>query len=152
MIVTNLSDIERYRGLGINLDKAIAWLLAGGWGGLPDGKLEIDGTNVFALVQHYDSKTIENCRFETHRKYVDIQMLVSGTEIMEVRPIDGLVVAESYKPDIELYAAPEAGSVHAVLLAPGTAAILFPEDAHRPCIAIGGIPVAVHKIVLKVAL
>lgn len=152
MIVTNLSDIARYRGLSANLDKAMAWLMAGDWESLPDGKREIDGEKVFALVQHYNSKAMENCRFETHRNYIDIQMLVSGAEIMEVRPAEGLAVTEPYKPDIEFYATPEPGSVHAVLLAPGMAAILFPEDAHRPCIAVGGVPKAVHKIVLKVAL
>jgi len=152
MIVTNLGEIARYRGLGANLDKAIAWIQAGGWESLPDGKLEIESEKVFALVQHYDSRMPENCRFETHRNYIDIQMLVSGTELVEVRPAVGLAVKEPYKPDIEFYAAPEPGSVHSILLSPGTAAILFPEDAHRPCIAKGGLPGPVHKIVLKVAL
>jgi len=69
-----------------------------------------------------------------------------------VRIIEGLAVTEPYRPDIEFYATPEAGSYHSILLVPGSVAILFPEDAHRPCIAIEGVPIAVHKIVLKVAI
>ena len=152
MIAANLKDIGRYRGLSANLDEAIDWLLHSSWKNLPDGKHEIDDDRVFAIVQHYPSKPAEICRFETHRQYIDIQMVVSGAELMEVRIIEGLAVTEPYRPDIEFYATPEAGSYHSILLVPGSVAILFPEDAHRPCIAIEGVPIAVHKIVLKVAI
>ena len=151
MIATNLKDLRRYRDLGGNLAEAIDWLLAGGWESLPEGKHAVNGDQVFAIVQRYASKPAEKCRFETHRRYIDIQMVVSGAELMEVRAAEGLDVTEPYKPDVEFYAAPEAGSSHTVLLGPGSLAILFPEDAHRPCVAIGGVPAAIHKIVLKVA-
>lgn len=157
MIATDVKHIVRYMGLGGNLDAAIDWIAAGGWEKLPEGKLEIAGDRVYAIVQRYNSKAIENCRFETHRNYIDIQMLVSGAELMEVRPAEGLKVTEPYKPDVEFYANPAsanpaAESSHEILLTAGAAAILFPEDAHRPCIAVDGKPEAVHKIVLKVAI
>lgn len=152
MIATTLKDMGRYKGLGANLDTAIAWLEAGGWENLPEGKREIAGESVFALVQRYDSKVGAKCRFEAHRDYIDIQLLVSGAEIMETRAVEGLVVTEPYKPDIEFYGTPEGMTATSVLLIPGTAAILFPEDAHRPCMAIGGNPRPIHKIVIKVAL
>ena len=152
MIATSLRDLRRYRDLGGNLAEAIDWLLGSDWKSLPEGKHAVDGDRVFAIVQRYPSKPAEKCRFETHRQYIDIQMVVSGAELMEVRAAEDLTVTEPYKPDIEFYATPDAGSCHTVLLAPGSLAILFPEDAHRPCVAIGGIPAAVHKIVLKVAI
>ena len=152
MIATNLKNIARYKSLGGNLDVAIDWLLQSDWKNMPEGKHEIDGQRIFAIVQRYPSKAAEACRFEAHRDYIDIQMVISGAELMEVRTREGLAVAEPYKPDIEFYANPEAGEYDTLLLVPGAAAILFPEDAHKPCVAIEGVPIAVHKIVLKVAL
>jgi YhcH/YjgK/YiaL family protein len=150
MIAANLKDIARYKGLGENLDEAIEWLLGSDWKTLPDGKHAIDGERIFAIVQHYPSKTLQECRFETHRRYIDIQMLASGAELMDVRIVDGLTVQEPYTPDIEFYRSPEPGSYHSLLMMPGEAVILFPEDAHRPCVAIAGVPIAVHKVVVKV--
>jgi len=151
MIVADIQDLERYKGLNGNLDKAIAWLQAGGWEKLPLGRREIEGENVYALVQEYESKAAADCRFEAHRAYIDIQLLVSGREIMEARSVEGLAVTEPYKPDIEFYATPAGKTADSVLLEAGKAAILFPEDAHRPCMAADGKPEAVRKIVLKVA-
>jgi len=131
---------------------AIDWLLQSDWRSLPEGKHEIDDQRIFAIVQHYPSKAAELCRFEAHRDYIDIQMVISGAELMEVRTREGLAVTEPYKPDIEFYANPEAGEYDTLLLVPGAVAILLPEDAHKPCLAIEGVPIAVHKIVLKVAL
>lgn len=150
MIATNIKHIGRYKGLNPLLDKAINWVLAGGWETLPEGKLEIEGTSLYAIVQRYDSKPIEKCRFETHKKYIDIQMMVSGTEIMEGADPESLTVSEPYKPDVEFYANPKAGSSCSFICSKGDALIFFPEDAHRPCIAKDGKSEAIHKIVLKV--
>ena len=152
MIATNLRNIGRYKGLGENLDEAIDWLSGSDWKNLLDGKHEINGENVYAIVSHYPSKPADVCRFETHRQYIDIQLVASGAELIEVRTAEGLKVAEAYKPDIEFYAAPESGSYDTLLMVPGAVAILFPEDAHRPCIAIEGVPIAIHKVVIKVAI
>lgn len=150
MIAANLKDIARYKGLGENLDEAIEWLLGSDWKALPDGKHAIDGERIFAIAQHYPSKLLQECRFETHRRYIDIQLLASGAELIDVRIVDGLTVQDPYAPDIELYRNPEPGSYHSLLMVPGAVAILFPEDAHRPCVAIAGVPIAVHKVVVKV--
>jgi len=150
MIATNVKHISRYKGLSSLLDKAIDWVQAGGWEKLPEGKMEIEGTSLYAIVQRYDSKPIEKCRFETHRKYIDIQMIVSGTELMEAVEPASLTVSEPYKPDVEFYASPVAGSSHSFVCTKGDALIFFPEDAHRPCIAKAGKSEPIHKIVLKV--
>ncbi len=150
MIATNVKHIGRYKGLSPLLDKAINWVLAGGWEALPEGKHEIEGTSLYAIVQRYDSKPVEKCRFEAHKKYIDIQMIVSGTEIMEGADPGSLTVSEPYKPDVEFYANPKAGSFCSFVCSSGDALIFFPEDAHRPCIAKDGKPEAIHKIVLKV--
>jgi YhcH/YjgK/YiaL family protein len=151
MIAAKLSDLGMYKAMGSNLAKAIEWLEKGGWETLADGKYEISGSQVFALVSHYDSKLPQAARFETHRNFIDIQLVVSGSEFLEVRDAEGLSVSEPYKPDIEFYATPEVRTCHEMLLEPGVALVLYPKDAHRPGIAIDGIPKPIHKLVVKVA-
>ncbi|HWP67684.1 MAG TPA: YhcH/YjgK/YiaL family protein [Rectinemataceae bacterium] len=151
MISTQLETISRYKGLSPNLDRAIRWLEAGGLESFPEGRVEIDGGKVYALVQRYPTKALGDCRYEAHRNYIDIQLLLSGREIIQVRTVGGLDILEPYKPDIEFFKTPPAGTAHEMLLQAGTALILYPEDAHRPCIAVGGISEPAHKIVVKVA-
>ena len=138
--------------MSANLDTAITWLEAGGWDALPEGRKDIDGDKVYALIQSYDTKASKAVRYETHRAYLDIQLLVSGTEIIEVTDRARLQVSVPYVIDIEFYATPEPNPCFSMLLMPGDALILFPEDAHRPGLAIDGRPVPVRKIVLKIAI
>ncbi len=151
MIATPLENLGRYKALGSAFAKAVEWIEAGGWETLPEGRHEIAGAEVYALVSRYDSKAPEEARYETHRDYIDIQIVVSGKEIVEARSAVGLAVSVPYKPDIEFYALPEPGTGHEFLLAPGTALVFFPEDAHRPGLAIRGVPEPIHKVVVKVA-
>jgi YhcH/YjgK/YiaL family protein len=151
MIAANLSALDRYKPMGPNLAAAIAWIRKGGWDSLPEGKHEIVGSKVYALVSRYPSKQLSAARWETHREYIDIQLVVSGKEFVEVRDVQGMTSTEPYKPDIEFYALPEGRTAHEMLLEPGVALILYPEDAHRPGIAIGGVSEPIHKIVVKVA-
>jgi biofilm protein TabA len=151
MIATTLKDIGRYRNLSANLKIAIDWLLAGEWKNLPDGKYPIRGESIHASIQSYSSKPADKCRFEAHRDYIDIQILVSGAEIMELRTVEGFAVTEPYKPDIEFYATPSTDTAHKLLFSQGIVAIFFPEDAHRPGLAVGGVSVPVRKLVIKVA-
>jgi len=151
MIAATIADLKRYKGLGRHLDAAIDWLLAGGWQErAEDGKLEIDGSTIFALYQTYETKRPHEVRFETHRDYIDIQILISGEEIVQVRDRTGLEVAVPYVTDIEFQHVPQDPLAHDCLLTPGTALILFPEDAHRPCLRRGSDPVKCRKLVMKI--
>lgn len=152
MIVTTLKDSDRYLGLSTNLDKAFAWLKSGVYASLPEGRHEIDGDKVFALVQKYETKLYEACRFEAHRTYIDIQMAIEGSEDVEVTTPDGFEILVPYKPDIEYLKLTKERKVHRVLLQPGLALVFFPEDVHKPCISPAGTPVPMRKVVVKVAI
>ena len=151
MIAASLKNLDRYKALSPCLSKAIAWIEAGGWDTLPEGRHEIAGPEVYALVSGYESKAPQDARYETHRDYIDLQFVVSGSEIVEARTAEGLEVSVPYKPDIEFYAAPVPGTCHEFLLSPGTVLIFFPEDAHRPGMAIGGGSEPIRKVVVKAA-
>jgi YhcH/YjgK/YiaL family protein len=138
--------------MNANWEKAIAWLRGENWKTMPLGKIEIGGTRVYATRSSSKTKLPEAARYETHWLYADIQMLIAGTEIIEVCRPELLTGAAPYNPekDIEFYAGTPA-PVHQVVLSAPLAAVFFPEDAHKPSIAVGK-PATVNKVVVKVAL
>jgi YhcH/YjgK/YiaL family protein len=151
--------LGRYGSLSPALAAAVAWIGGGVWRLLPDGRHEPreaipaeGGTPLFyASISSYDAKDAAECRYETHRRFIDVQILLSGREAVDVRSPVGLPVTVPYDPEKDITFFGEAeGGAHRVHLEPGVAAVFFPDDAHKPCIAIDA-DVAVRKIVVKVA-
>lgn len=81
MIVTKLKDLLHQSADHPSLLKAVEFLQEAQGQELDDGRIEIDGKQVYALIQSYQGKTeIHQPRFEAHRRYIDVQYLVSGKE------------------------------------------------------------------------
>lgn len=118
---------------------------------LPDGSYEIDGERVFANVQSYrTAPQTEKSRFEAHRKYIDVQYIVSGIEKIKWAPLPSLKeVEEQYSKggDIAFYTG--ASKADFVLTA-GAFLLLFPQDAHMPGLSAEK-DAFVRKIVFKIA-
>ena len=114
------------------------------------GRHEVN-EDFYYLVQEYESRPIEKCRLEAHEKYADIQWMVKGTEAIQVCSHEGLTVTDPYNPekDIEFYAQKE--DIQRIVLTDGAYVVLYPQDVHEPCIAVGA-PAPVKKIVGKVRL
>jgi len=118
---------------------------------IPSGRHEIAGDDVFALVQRYQTRPVEGMQLEAHRRYIDVQYLVTGQEAIHWAPLGDLAQAtQAYDPvkDVALYAL-SAGAMPVPLRA-GHFMILFPDDAHAPCCWLDG-PADVVKVVVKVA-
>jgi YhcH/YjgK/YiaL family protein len=115
----------------------------------PDGKYEIDGSNLYALVMSYQTRSAEEARFEAHKKYIDIQLLLDGQEFADVCLNEKLEVDTPFSEenDAALYKSPKFFT--SVLLTPGRFAIFYPGDIHRPCRMIDSSK-PVRKMVLKV--
>jgi YhcH/YjgK/YiaL family protein len=145
-----------------NWEKALAWLKGESWKGLPEGRFEIDGSKVYAVRSSYKTKLAEEAQYESHRIYGDIQMLIQGAEMILVcnRQALKVIVPYSDEKDIDFLGASAEASpldgnpspVHQVILQGPVAAILFPEDAHKPSLAVLGQPSEVGKLLIKVAL
>jgi YhcH/YjgK/YiaL family protein len=150
MIVTDFDSLKAQIALSQNLKTALDWLDTARQQDLPDGRVEIDGNRVYALVQSYVSKP--EPRFEAHQRYLDIQYLAGGKELFGWADVRALIPADPYNPekDVVKGAVPEALASF-VRLGAGQMAIVWPEDAHAPGVADGG-PAPVKKIVVKVAL
>ncbi|MBM3801375.1 MAG: DUF386 domain-containing protein [Acidimicrobiia bacterium] len=148
-----VSELKSWRSLGNvkGLEPAFEFLEKASSRDLPAGKHPIDGDRFFAIVVRADSRSPETAEFEAHRKYLDIQYLVSGREMIGVAPTETLEVSSPYDEGREaaLYSIP--AEYTKLEMEPDRFAIFFPEDAHMPNCHLGG-PQKLHKIVVKVAL
>jgi YhcH/YjgK/YiaL family protein len=151
MIVTNLTNIARQVKETPSLKKAIDFLRKPGLQKLPDGKIEINGDHVFAMVQRYDTQVYDEPKFEAHRKYLDVQFIVSGEEIIGWAPLESMTITEAYNADKDICFGTVAKEKWTpVYLRAGELMVLWPEDAHAPKLA-GRKSSPVMKIVVKVA-
>jgi biofilm protein TabA len=116
-----------------------------------DGKYAVEGDKIYYTIQRYTTKPLSEGKLEAHRKYIDIQFLLSGEELLGYAPLKGLTVAEVYNPqkDIAFFNTPK--DITKVILEPGMFCLLFPDDAHLPCRQLAG-PEEVQKAVIKILL
>ena len=118
---------------------------------LPIGAFEkedLDNFN-FALEQVYNSKMRSECFFESHKKYIDVQFILQGEEIIEVSNFNDLNVNFSYAEDMDLIKYDDTSISSHIRLKKGDVAIFFPEDAHMPCVKVNE-SLKVIKTVVKV--
>jgi biofilm protein TabA len=88
----------------------------------------------FVLEQAYISKNKEDCFFESHKKYIDIQYIFEGEEIMEVENVSNLQVTTAYKEDLDYAKYSQSKDSSILKIRKNELAIFFPQDAHMPCI------------------
>jgi biofilm protein TabA len=152
MIASSLEHIERQLSLTDRLKKALDFLRGPGIPDLPDGRVEIDGDNVYAVVQRYETTRKNNPKFEYHRKYIDVQFIASGVEVIGWTPAETITVTESYDREKDI-AFGDVGEKQwtPLLLHAGRAAVFYPEDGHAPKLA-ADMSMPVMKIVVKVLL
>lgn len=147
MVFDALYNADLYYGLGERIEKALQFLQDTELDDLQPGRIDIDGDNIFALVQKYTTKDITEGKWETHRRYLDIQYMVRGSESFGFVNIDYLEPTEEYseEKDIEFLK----GEGDFLQLNDEEFVIVFPNDAHMPGIAVEQIE-EVFKIVIKV--
>ena len=152
MIVSDLKHIGRQAALSPGLQKAIDFLQSPHLHALPDGRVEIDSERVFALVQRFATKWVASPKFESHRKYIDIQFIVSGEEIIGWAPAELMEITTAYEADKDIcFGTVPKGQWTPVHLQAGRMAILYPEDGHAPKMALRNSS-TVMKIVVKVGI
>ncbi len=149
MIIDKIENIDFYSNIPEKIAKALTFLKNTNFTDQQDGKHPIEGNNLFYIVQRYQTKPLTEGKFEAHKKYIDIQYLVSGEEIIGYTPLDNLEIVEPYNEqnDCAFYKAPE--KITTLFLTPGSFAIFFPHDAHMPCRQLNT-PTDVLKVVVKV--
>ncbi len=146
MILDTLGNAAKYAGLKMGISEAFGFLDQPGLAELPDGEYEILGDRVYAIIAHENGRQIDEGKLEGHRKYIDIQYVISGEESMGWKNREGLVRSMDYdaERDLEFF---EGEPASIVCVSPGSFAVFLPTDAHLPLIGNGPI----HKVVVKVA-
>ena len=147
MIVDALANADRYLSVHKGFDAAFAFLRHANLAELAPGRHELAGDWVYVMVIQGDGKGKEVAKLEAHRRYVDIQYVISGVDAMGWKP-----TADCTQPDSEFNETKDAvlfsdAPTAWVDVNPGEYAIFFPEDAHAPMGGQGEL----HKIVVKVA-
>jgi len=149
VILDKIENGGKYASMSSRFAKAFEMLASGDLGSKEDGKYEVEGTDLYYMVQRYVTKPLEERRFESHRRYADIQAVLSGKEAMGYIQAEGLEVTAAYDDtkDIMFFATP--ASYTNLEMGSGEFVVLFPDEAHMPQVQLGG-PSQVTKIVFKV--
>jgi biofilm protein TabA len=151
MIVTTLENLSHHMAMTPSMQKAIDYLKSTHPADLQPGQVELDGKNVYVMIQTYETRPITpEVRLEAHREYIDIQYVACGIELMGWAHIDAIQNPTAYNAEKDVcYGTLPANDMSLVQVAEGQAAIFYPEDAHAPKLAASK-PAAVVKIVVKV--
>ncbi len=149
MILDRIENWALYFEPNSRVGRAVHWLTHR----LPDdaepGRIDIDGEDIFAIVESYDSISASETRFEAHRRYLDIQYVRGGAEIIGWAPLSTLKEIEPYSQerDVAFYEKPEHYTT--LELFPGSFGLFYPNDGHMPRITLGDHR-SVQKVVVKV--
>ena len=150
MIIGKIKDLNRYKGLNYNLDKAIDFIINTDLLSLEHGRNEIDGDNVFLNRFSYTCSKEEDCFFEGHKDYLDIHLVLKGQELLGYSDVSELAALTEYdqKDDFIKYKGPVHTYCKSLV---GDFIITFPEDIHMPKISINNdfVEKAVCKVLVK---
>lgn len=146
MILDNISNIKKYKGIHKGLDKAIDYILSNDISNVEAGKQIIDGDNLYFISQEYDTKTYEDGKLEAHKKYIDIQYVISGEEYIGYNNISDLKVTTDYIEEKDVTFYEKDCDMHR--LSTGDFAIYFINDAHMP--GVNDKTEKVKKVVFKI--
>lgn len=149
MIIDLLSNAPLYYHHGPLFEKAFAYLTATDFSKVEKGKYELDGDNLFAIVNEYDTVSADTEQMESHKRYIDIQYIVTGAERIGHDFLKTQTPSQAYDPEKDFMLWGEQPSFFTVLQQ-GMFAIFFPHDLHMPNLMMNA-PAYVKKVVIKVA-
>jgi YhcH/YjgK/YiaL family protein len=149
MIIDLLSNAPLYYNQGPLFKKAFEYLAQTDFSKVEKGKYELDGKDLFAIVNEYDSVSADNEQMESHKRYIDIQYIVAGAERIGHDFLKAQTPSKPYDDEKDFMLWGEKPSFFSILQQ-GMFAIFFPHDLHMPNIMIDK-AAYVKKVVIKVA-
>jgi YhcH/YjgK/YiaL family protein len=148
MIIDNINNASLYFNMHPLFKQAFEWLQTNDLHIIDDGKYELNGEKLFAIVQSYETKVADNEQMEAHKRYIDIQYMIEGEEQM------GHCILKDQRPTKEYsavddYWLTDASPSFFSKLDAGNFMIFYPTDLHMPCIQTES-KQTVKKVVIKV--
>lgn len=145
MIYDSLKNAGRYARIDERITRGLAAIPD--YINKPAGRYDINGDKLYITVQRYETKNHAEAFSEAHRKYLDIQYVASGQELIGTAKNGSLVAASPYngQTDAETFI----GDTEKLCLRAGDFIILFPGELHSPGLAVSK-PSQVNKLVVKI--
>jgi len=148
MIVDSIENAECYYGLGERLTAALRFLQTNDCTALAGGRHTIRGSQIFALVQDYQTKQPAEARWVAHRKYIDVLYIAEGVERIGYAELSRMQLVQDYDAENDVLFLD--GDGDQITVRAGVFVILGPADVHKPCLVADQV-CDVRKVVVKVA-
>ena len=142
MIIGNVNRFKTSELTSAKLDSYLE-LLRGISADIPLGRYELDG-GAYYIAQECNLRERESAKFESHKRFIDIQYILDGEEDMEVADISTLTLSDEYDEEADYMLHTGEGAL--ISFKPGDFAVYFPTDGHKPSLGVG----RTRKIVVKI--
>ena len=147
MIIDKIKNYRQYSGLGSNILSALEYITKTDFAEIENGRHDIDD-DMYLLLSDYETRNIAECKTEAHRKYIDVQFIIKGQELVGYASLGNQSTITDYdeKNDYILYN----GDLSFINFHEGMFAIFYPDDLHMPGVGDNNSPI--RKAVLKIKL
>lgn len=151
MITDSLNNLGKYGDLVPFIPEILDFLRANDINSLTGGRHIISGDSVFILIQEYFTQPAGEKEWESHRKYIDIQLVLDGKEFMGYSPVGHLKAKGDYSEENDIIFYENDTSERGYLMVhKNHFCLFFPEDGHKPGLHVIEVQ-RVKKAVIKVA-
>lgn len=139
---------QKNNDVGKKVRDAINYLLAMNKDNLKCGVYNVNGDFFYKVIE-YDTISKENCVYEAHKKYVDIQYIIEGIEQININNSNLMEPICNYDEEKDIVSFKYIEENTCVILCKGSFVVLYPKDAHCGCLEVNDTS-HVKKIIGKV--
>ena len=137
MILSTLTQSDRYAALHPLFPRAFEYIRNTDLLSLAPGRYPIVGEQLFVIVESVAGRAREAAKLECHRRYIDIQLVLEGTDEMGWKALaDCTQPVSDYSAEKDIRFFHDAPATW-IATPPGAFCIFFPEDAHAPLVSNG---------------
>lgn len=147
MIFDHIKNIGLYKGLTPAIDTALDYI-ASVTPEVESGTY-FPGNGVKVVVSEYTTRLVNEKGYEAHRRFADIQFCIRGTELVRCKPLAQVAESIPYNEEKDVARYLDCPGAD-VVVGEGYFVLVFPDDAHEPCLAVNGIQEEVKKVVVKI--
>ncbi|MGN0332793.1 MAG: YhcH/YjgK/YiaL family protein [Lachnospiraceae bacterium] len=147
MIFGNIKNLDEFKFLEEQVKKCFEYFNSHDMASYEKGSHEIDGDNLFVNIVEYKTQAPKDRFWEAHKDYLDVHVMIHGTEQIDLNFIQNMDIKEYVKKDDFLPMDGEKNS--SVVLKDGDFLICYPSDGHRTAVAVNG-PETIKKAIFKV--
>jgi YhcH/YjgK/YiaL family protein len=152
MITDALENLEKYKSIVPHSKEISDYLNKHDFHSLETGRYQIAGQSAFVLIQEYQTKAESEKRWESHRKYIDIQIVLDGKEFVSYAPSSVLKPQDSYSEEKDIIFYEDHLQEHTRVMVPRDCfCLFFPGEAHKPGLLVSE-AASIKKAVIKTAI